>query len=130
MTQSDNRGHKERRKQGRRWSSRERRQGGDRRLGAYSEFAQRLPTAYVELNGRPRERVMKLVREYCDGCDEKLQADLAQALLPTLQGIGKFDDGNIMDEHRAACEAVVKTCVLKNEIETGRWDTACVSKLE
>ena len=77
------------------------------------------------MHGTPRDRVLFLVGEYCRGCDESLQVDLAQALLPVLQAIVTFDGGEVTEEHRLACETAVTKCVKQNELETGRWDTAC-----
>ena len=113
------------RRTARRWTSKERRRGGDRRDGAYKEFARQLPNRYLEMRGTPRERILYLVSEYCRGCDESLQIDLAQALLPILQTVVTFDEGEVTEEHRLACEAAVAKCVKRNELETGRWDTAC-----
>ncbi len=89
-------------------------------------FARQLPDEFMNMHGNPRERVLSLVKRYCRGCDELLQADLAQALLPTLQAIVALDGGKIHEEHRQECEAVVKECVRQNELATGRWGTACV----
>ena len=114
----------------RRWTSEERRKGGDRRDGAYREFARQLPNRYLEMAGTPRERVLYLVSEYCRGCDESLQIDLAQALLPILQTVVTFDGGEVTEEHLLACEAAVAKCVKQNELETGRWDTACQEETE
>ena len=80
--------------------------------------------------GTPRERVLYLVCEYCRGCDESLQIDLAQALLPTLQSVARLDGGEVSEEHLLACEAAVERCVKYNEMQTGRWDTACVEEPE
>lgn len=82
------------------------------------------------MRGTPRERVLYLVSEYCRGCDESLQIDLAQALLPTLQSVASLDGGNISEEHLLACEAAVEKCVKHNEMQTGRWDTACLEDSE
>jgi hypothetical protein len=82
------------------------------------------------MHGTPRERVLYLVSEYCRGCDDSLQVDLAQALLPTLQTVIAIDGGVVSEEHRLACEAAVERCVKQNELETGRWDTACVEDPE
>jgi len=103
----------------------ERRQGGDRRNGAYRAFAQQLPDGFVSLAGSPRDRVLRLLRQYCIGCDESLQADLAQALLPTLQTMLTLDGGVISESHRSECEALVERCVKQNELATGRWRTSC-----
>jgi hypothetical protein len=129
MPKSDDRNVKERRRH-KKWSATERRHGGDRRDGAYSDFARKLPAEFTNMHGSPRERVMRLVNQYCRGCDEKLQADLAQALLPTLQAIVTLDGGMISEEHRQACEAAVERCVNKNELATGRWETACTDDEE
>jgi hypothetical protein len=109
----------------RRWSLHERRQGGDRRNDAYKSFARQLPEKFLEMQGPPRDRVLCLVSQYCRGCDESLQIDLAQALLPTLQAIVRLDGGVVTEEHRLACEAAVGRCVQQNELATGRWITAC-----
>jgi hypothetical protein len=82
------------------------------------------------MHGTPRERVLYLVSEYCRGCDDSLQIDLAQALLPTLQSVAGLHGGEISEEHLLACEAAVERCVMHNELETGRWDTACTEDLE
>ncbi len=52
------------------------------------------------MHGTPRERILYLVDEYCRGCDESLQVDLAQALLPTLQAVVSLDGGEISEEQR------------------------------
>jgi len=108
-----------------RWSLSERRSGGERRDGAYKEFARALPARFLKMNGTPRERVLYLVSEYCRGCDESLQVDLAQALLPTLQTVISSRGDKIFEDHRLECEAAVERCVKRNELETGRWHTAC-----
>ena len=113
------------RRQSKRWSATERRQGGDRRTGAYRDFARKLPAEFINLHGSPRERVMRLLNQYCRGCDESLKADLAQALLPTLQAVVTLDGGLVSWEHQEACEAAVEHCVKQNELDAGRWDTAC-----
>jgi hypothetical protein len=82
------------------------------------------------MRGTPRERVLYLVSQYCRGCDEALQIDLAQALLPTLQAVVSLDGGEVSEEHRQACEVAVGRCVKQNELTTGRWDTACVEDPE
>jgi len=125
MTEMANRVTKERRSS-QSWSRVERRKGGDRRVGAHKDFARRLPEAFMDMTGSPRNRVMHLVREYCCGCDEALQADLAQALLPTLQTIATLDGGVVSEEHLEECEAAVERCVRLNELATGRWEPACV----
>ena len=129
MTTPDDRTVKERRHH-KRWAATERRQGGDRREGAYRDFARKLPAEFSNMHGSPRERVLHLVNQYCRGCDESLRADLAQALLPTLQAIGTLDGGVVSEEHQQACEAAVERCVRQNELDTGRWETACVEDPE
>ncbi len=124
MPDKHDRDAKERRRN-KKWSATERRQGGDRRDGAFRDFARELPAEFSKLHGNPRERVRRLVGLYCRGCDESLQADLAQALLPTLQAITTLDGGVVSEEHRQACESAVEHCVSKNELEKGRWETAC-----
>ena len=124
MREQSDRTDKERR-HGKKWSATERRRGGDRRDGAYRAFARKLPAEFIHLHGSPRERVIHLVNQYCRGCDESLKADLAQALLPTLQAIVKLDGGLVSWEHQEACEAAVEHCVRQNELDTGRWETAC-----
>lgn len=116
------------RRQNRRWASDERRRGGDRREGAYKRFARQLPEAFLKMKGSPRKRVMLLVQHYCCGCDESLQADLAQALLPTLQTVVTLDGGVVSEEHRIECEEAVERCVMLNEQATGRWDPACMEQ--
>ena len=125
MTDSNERSVEDRRRT-RRWTKHERRKGGDRRDDAYKEFARQLPDKFVNMYGTPRERVMRLVGQYCRGCEESLQADLAQALLPTLQAIVTLDGGVVSESHRLECEAAVGRCVRDNELATGRWGTACV----
>jgi len=115
----------EQRRQRRQRLTAERRKGGDRRAGAYKTFARQLPDRFVSMSGSPRERVLDLVQQYCLGCDESLQADLAQALLPTLQTIVTLDGGVITEGHRKECETVVERCVRQNELATGRWTPAC-----
>jgi hypothetical protein len=109
-----------------RWSAAERRRGGDRREGAYKAFARALPDRFLKQHGTPRERVLYLVSEYCRGCDDSLQVDLSQALLPTLQTVVGVEGGVVSEEHRLACEAAVERCVKQNELDMGRWDTACL----
>jgi hypothetical protein len=125
MSGTQNRTTKERRT-ARRWYGNERRHGGDRRRDAYKQFARDLPARFLKLYGTPRERVLYLVSEYCHGCDESLQIDLAQALLPTLQTVAHLGGSEIPEEHLDACEVAVGRCVRQNELETGRWDTACM----
>ena len=129
MTGTDERDIKERRR-GKKWSATERRQGGDRRDGAHRDFARKLPSEFTNMLGSPRERVKHLVNLYCRGCDESLKADLAQALLPTLQAIVTLDGGEVSEEHRQACETAVESCVRQNELNTGRWETACTNDQE
>jgi hypothetical protein len=124
MPEDDNRNVEERRRT-RRWHSTERRQGGDRRDGAFRDFSRKLPIEFITERGTPRERVMRLLNRYCRGCSESLKADLAQALLPTLHAVVKEDGGLVSMEHKEACEAAVEHCVKKNELDAGRWDTAC-----
>jgi hypothetical protein len=129
MSGEHNRTIKERRS-AHRWSATERRRGGDRREGAHKDFARALPGKFLDMHGTPRERILYLVSEHCRGCDESLQADLAQALLPTLHAVVSLDGGEISEEHRLACEAAVDKCVQQNELETGRWETACMKEPE
>ena len=80
---------------------------------------------FITERGAPRERVMRLLNRYCRGCSDSLKADLAQALLPTLHSVALQDDGVVSTEHQAECEAAIEFCVKKNELDTGRWETAC-----
>ncbi len=129
MTDTNDRITNERRRS-HRWSASERRRGGDRRDKAHKAFARQLPDKYMSMFGSPRERVLSLVKQYCRGCDELLQADLAQAVLPTLQTIETLDGGVVTEEHKLECETAVEKCVRQNELATGRWETACVEEVK
>lgn len=124
MPSRHDRNGEDRRQQHRRPSHADRRQGGDRRADAHKAFARRLPAEYAKLDGRPNVRVVQLVNRFCSGCDESLKTNLAQALLPTLQGISTLDGGVVSDKHQADCEAAVERCVRRHELENGRWGTA------
>ena len=99
MPGEQNRTIKERRS-AHRWSATERRRRGDRSEGAHKDFARALPGRFMNMHGTPRERILYLVDEYCRGCDESLQVDLAQALLATLQAVVSLDGGEISEEQR------------------------------
>ena len=120
----------EERRRSTRWTATERRKGGDRRHGSYRDFARKLPEEFITERGNPRERVMRLLNRYCKGCSESLRADLAQALLPTLQEVVLHDGGLVSLEHQEECEAAVERCVKKNELDTGRWESACTDMEE
>ncbi len=84
----------------------DRRDGRDRRRIEDRNNARRLPDEFAQAAGGSGDRISGLVNRYWPYYSEPARGELAQALLPVLEGLAE-PGAPVTEEHRERCVRVV-----------------------